>query len=233
VDPFTVAGSGTFRTYDTVRWTTPQVFIKFTYESYGHGILHVINWTTVYKHTSGEISTVRLEIAGLGTRRFRLTSLPPEIPSTAISIALVPYGEIQSIHDETWSKHYRYVVPNGVRIVTMTLTKHIPSHVTIAGYKVITSYEGQPQTGFGCGDTAHFHHVCPKRRGAKTSTATPAGSTWAHTAATNPPSSGNCSTLDNYDMDTDTGHQQPQQKPSAPTSICPGEHDCASPGMTP
>jgi hypothetical protein len=206
-----------------------QVFIKFTDPSYVHDILHVTHGTTVYKHTSGKISTVRLEIAGLGTHRIRLTNLPPEVPSTAISTALAPYGEIQSIHDETWSKHYRYVVPNGVRIVTMTLTKHIPSHVTIDGYRAITSYEGQPQTCFGCGDTDHMHHVCPKRRGAKISTATPNGSIWAHIAATNPPSSGNCGTLANNDMDTHIGHQQPQQIPSAPMSICPGKHESAPP----
>ena len=65
-----------------------QVFIKFTDPSYVHDILHVTHGTTVYKHTSGKISTVRLEIAGLGTHRIRLTSLPPEVPSTAISTAL-------------------------------------------------------------------------------------------------------------------------------------------------
>ena len=204
-----------------------QVFIKFTDQSYVHDILHVTNGTTVYKHTSGEISTVQLEIAGLGTRHIQLTSLPPELPSTAISTALAPYREIQSIHNETWSKHYCYVVPNGVWIVTMTLTKHIPSHVTIARYRAITSYEGQPQTYFGCGNADFMHHVCPKRRGAKTSTATPTGSIWAHIAATNPPSSGTCGTLDNYAMDTDIGHQPPQQIPSAPTSIWPEEHKSA------
>ena len=68
-----------------------QVFIKFTDPSYVHYILHVTHGTTVYKHTSGKISTVRLEIAGLGTHRIRLTSLHPEVPSTAISTALAPF----------------------------------------------------------------------------------------------------------------------------------------------
>jgi hypothetical protein len=71
---------------------------------------------------SGDISSVRLELAGMGTRRFRLANLPPEISSATIRSVLSPYGEIKLILEENWSKHYRYAVSNGIRIVTMTLT---------------------------------------------------------------------------------------------------------------
>jgi hypothetical protein len=99
-----------------------QVFIKFTDPTYVQDILHATNGITEYKHLTGEIFPVRLELAGMGTRCIRLGNLPPEISSSAIRTALTPYGEIQSIHEENWSTNYRYAVSNGISIVTMTLT---------------------------------------------------------------------------------------------------------------
>jgi len=78
-------------------------------------------------------------IAGKGPRRIRLASLPPELHDTTIRMALPHYGDVQSIQDETWAKHYRYTVSNGVRIVMMKLKKHITSYIIIAGYRALTS----------------------------------------------------------------------------------------------
>jgi hypothetical protein len=52
----------------------------------------------------------------------------------------------------------------GVRIVQMSLNKHLPSHLTIVGYRALVSYEGQPQTCYGCSATTHVYQECPKRR---------------------------------------------------------------------
>ena len=46
----------------------------------------------------------------------------------------------------------------------MTLTKHIPSQLTVDGHKALLSYEGQPATCYGCGDIGHVYLTCPKRR---------------------------------------------------------------------
>jgi len=47
----------------------------------------------------------------------------------------------------------------------MTIGKHIPSHTTIAGYRVLTSYEGRPLTCYDYGATGHMYQACPKKRG--------------------------------------------------------------------
>ena len=101
----------------------------------------------------------------MGKRRIRIANLPPEVPEETLRAALAAYGEIITIHDEIWSKTHRYTVANGVKVFMMKLTKHLPSHMTIAGYRILTSYDGQPITCYGCGDTEHMFQVCPKRRG--------------------------------------------------------------------
>ena len=65
---------------------------------------------------------------------------------------------------EVWSKTCRYQVSSDVRMVVITLTIHIPSHMTRAGHRGLVSYVGQPTTCYGCGETVHFNQVCPKRR---------------------------------------------------------------------
>jgi hypothetical protein len=105
-----------------------------------------------YKHSNGEISQVRIEMAGLGTKRIRIANLPPEVPERPISIVVAQYGDIKSIQGELWSKVYRYAVSNGSKIVTMAL-KHISSNATIASHRVLIAYEGQPMTCYGCNAT--------------------------------------------------------------------------------
>jgi hypothetical protein len=57
----------------------------------------------------------------MGTRRVRVANLPLELSGAIIRTALAKYGVIQDIQEESWSKQYRYVVANGIRIVTMTI----------------------------------------------------------------------------------------------------------------
>jgi hypothetical protein len=55
--------------------TRRLVYIKFTDIFYVQDILRKTNGTNVYKHASGEIFTVRLEIVGMGKRRTRIANL--------------------------------------------------------------------------------------------------------------------------------------------------------------
>jgi hypothetical protein len=78
-------------------------------------------------------------------------------------MALVPYGEIVAIHEESWSKIYRHPVAKGIRVATIKLDKHLQSYLIIAGDRAIVSYEGQPVSCYACGGTGHIRQTCPQR----------------------------------------------------------------------
>ena len=109
--------------------TERHVYVKISDDTYITDILQKTEGRLEYKHTTGEISVVRLEKAGMGTRRVRIANLPPETSDTAMRMALAPYGEIVTIHEENWSKMYRYPVANGIRVATIKLDKHLPSQL--------------------------------------------------------------------------------------------------------
>jgi hypothetical protein len=74
-------------------------------------------------HANGEISLFRVEIAGLGIKNFRITSIPPESRIEKY-MTMSKCGEVKKITEEQWSKAYHYPVYNGISLVEMVL-KHI------------------------------------------------------------------------------------------------------------
>jgi hypothetical protein len=52
------------------------------------------------------------------------------------------YGEVNVMQEENLSRVYRYPVANGIRIAMVTLVKHIPSDIVVAGHRTLISYEG-------------------------------------------------------------------------------------------
>jgi hypothetical protein len=135
-----------------------------------------------YKHSSREISQVRIKMAGLGTKCIRIADLPPEVPEGPIIIALAQYEDIKSIQNESWSKAYCYAVSKGIKILTIALKEHIPSHATIACYRVLIAYEGQPMACYGCNATDHVYQICPKRLETTKGRRNEQTNTWAHVA---------------------------------------------------
>jgi hypothetical protein len=63
-----------------------------------------------YRHDTGEISHVKIEIAGMGRKRVGIANLPPETPDSKIRHTLAKFGEITDISEEQWPKVYRYPV---------------------------------------------------------------------------------------------------------------------------
>jgi hypothetical protein len=92
------------------------------------------------------------------------SQLFPEVPEETIRTTLAQFGDIKTIQEETWSRAYPYAVSNGVKLMTIALQKHIPSHVMITGHGVLISHEKQPITFYGCNATRHMYQVCPLRQ---------------------------------------------------------------------
>jgi len=109
-------------------------------------MLHSTGGQAENGHTNGEISTIRISTAGMGTRRGRTANPHPEVRDGVLRTFVSRYAEVRDIQMETWSCVYRQPVANGIRVATITLATHIPSHITVAGHRVLVSYDGQPMT---------------------------------------------------------------------------------------
>ena len=72
--------------------TRRQVYIKFTDFQYLQNLLHSTTGHSEYKHDNGEITQVKIEMAGIGKRRVRLANFPPETPAEAVIFAFSQYG---------------------------------------------------------------------------------------------------------------------------------------------
>jgi hypothetical protein len=160
-----------------------QICIKLM----GNECVQALLWVTCgqakYKHNNGEISIVCIDMADMDTKKIRIANLPLEVPDESLRSTLSPFGKIMTIQEEKWSRTYRYAVANGIPQVTMTLTQHIPSHLTIAGHRLLLSYEGQPLTCYGCGEIRHVYHACPKKQKGGKVTSKEQTSTYAYIAA--------------------------------------------------
>jgi hypothetical protein len=84
-------------------------------------VLQGTNGLLEFRHDNGEISEVRIEHAGRGTRIIRVAGLPPEVKQHSSKECLSKYGDIVSIREELWASVYRYKVYNGIRIVEVKL----------------------------------------------------------------------------------------------------------------
>ena len=68
------------------------------------------------------------------------------------------------MHDEVWSPAYRFKVKTVVRLVDVSLKKHIPSHIKVEGQRALIQYEGQPMACYGCNEQGHQITGCPRSK---------------------------------------------------------------------
>ena len=156
-----------------------QVFIKIVDKDSMHAVLRDTCGRAKYRFPTGEMFMVNIGMAVMGTKGIRIANLPPEVHNETIHEALTPFGKVLNIHEEKWARTYQYPVPNGERQVSLHLTRHLPSHIIIAGNRVLISYEGQSATCYGCRAIGHLHQVCPMRRVKERETQGPAKSIYA------------------------------------------------------
>jgi len=74
-----------------------HVYINFRDNNRMQDVLHMTGGQTKYRHTNGEISIVRIESAGMGMRRVRITDLPREMSDGVIRTVLSRYGEVKDV----------------------------------------------------------------------------------------------------------------------------------------
>jgi hypothetical protein len=127
-----------------------QVFIKLVNNDCVQSLLKDTTGEAKYKHNNGELSTVGIAVAGLGTKRARIANLPPEVLTASLTTSLAPYGRVLPIQEEMWAKTYTYAVASGIRQATIMLTKHIPPHLTVARTRVVLSFDSQPASRLLC-----------------------------------------------------------------------------------
>jgi len=70
-------------------------------------ILQNIQGHQEYKHDNGEISIVKVELAGMDVRRVRVVNLPPEVKEPVLRDAVSKYGDVKDIQEEQWPNQYR------------------------------------------------------------------------------------------------------------------------------
>jgi len=138
-----------------------KVYIKFVTSDKMQTVLTSTKGQLEYRHENGEVSVVRVDMAGMGLRRVRVANLPPEVSDRVLRDTMSKYGDVKEITGEQLSRQYRYPVSNGIRIVELQLKQHIPSHMLIVGQRVLITYEGQPTTCYGCNEAGHQYGACP------------------------------------------------------------------------
>ena len=64
-----------------------HVYIKFSDPQRMQAILTATKWQGNFRHENGEISKDQIEAVGLGMRRVRVASLPPEVEDKTLKMA--------------------------------------------------------------------------------------------------------------------------------------------------
>ena len=100
-----------------------------------------------------------MEAAGRREKAVRVRYVQKELPLQALKKALGTFGEVRTVSRETITKKGKTLETEGV-IVTMTVTKNIPSFMTILGFQLNISYTGQKRTCKVCGTTQHTAAEC-------------------------------------------------------------------------
>jgi len=101
-------------------------------------------------------------------------------------------------------------------VVSMSLTKHIPSHVVVARYRALISYEGQPTTCHSCNEPGHLKTACPRRRRERAESRPATTASWAEVAARGPIS--NTTTILDRATDMDAPENMEAETLQAPDS---------------
>ncbi len=139
-----------------------KVWVKFVAEDLCFDVVQHGRYE--YKHGNGEISIVRAQGAGLGSRLVRVFRLPFEVSNLKLSAELSKYGKvIGGVQDERFDDKHVFKVRTGVRRARVEISQHIPSYITVDNQKCLVMYAGQPATCGICNLPGHLRKQCPEK----------------------------------------------------------------------
>ena len=90
----------------------------------------------------------------------KIYEAPNELPDTALIGRLCYYGRVLSFRRDKIAQF----IDNGVRTARMTLTRHIPNIINVAGEIIRIWYPNQPKTCRNCGSPDHLVKDCDSTR---------------------------------------------------------------------
>ena len=166
---------------DQSKW---HVHINFRNNGRRQDVFHSTEDQVDCRHSSGEISTVRISTAGIRTRRLRNANFPSDVlngvwNTTDASVWVRKSNGLSS------GNFFSSIPLHGgqrLRLAMIIPAKHIPSHITVAASMVLVSYDGHPMICYGCSDTSHIYHTCPMRQSWQETAPISTTSSWADRA---------------------------------------------------
>ncbi len=141
---------------------TKHALIKFTQKERFEKFLQDFGNSIDYKRND-EVFQIPIIVAGSRRKTIKIRYVPFELEIKNIYTALEQYGKIEKIsRDETDIKkpEHLFQVKREKLTIEMTLSKNIPSYITVLGLKLNVSYIGQPKTCAKCDSTNHEAKDC-------------------------------------------------------------------------
>ncbi|KAK4017653.1 hypothetical protein OUZ56_033342 [Daphnia magna] len=140
--------------------------ITFTTEAYTSSFLSQHSGIVRTELEGKEVDVV-IRDSNIQEKFVRIAGIPQNLDLGVVKTRLKEFG---TIIDACWER-YRVAEDDVLypflatwMIVRMTLTKNIPSYITIGSYRAMGKYEGQKPTCRLCDDETHFSYNCPTLR---------------------------------------------------------------------
>lgn len=141
---------------------TKHALIKFTQKERFEKFIQDFGNSIDYRRNE-EIFQIPIIVAGSRRKTIKIRYVPFELETQNIYTALEQYGKIEKIsRDETdiSKPEHLFQVKREKLTIEMTLSKNIPSYITVLGLKLNVSYIGQPKTCAKCDSTNHEAKDC-------------------------------------------------------------------------
>lgn len=100
----------------------------------------------------------------------KVYDLSENITNDDIAECLKQYGKVHSVQEQVWGPTFACEgIPSGVRVVKMTLQRHIKSVITVQGEQTLITYKNQPKSCRHCLQPLHAGRTCSDNRKASKS----------------------------------------------------------------